>query len=154
MILRYVCMRKPIRCSFFNSKWRLKPEVLTKHSIEEKLYYIEGPFRPQKHGKRRWNILSLSFTSWDIGISGLAAAILDLRLPLTPDNIETNFIEFPVSKNMGRPYSRFSIRHLEFPTDIDVAHWRLLRHPVPQCQANDNKGITLVLYFWWLFMMY
>src|SRR5664279_272868 len=34
-------------------------------------------------------------------ISGLPAAMLDLRLPLTPDNILNSFIEFLVPKNMG-----------------------------------------------------
>ena len=44
----------------------------------------------------------LSFLQAEIcGSSGLAAAILDFQLPVTPDSFRSRVIGFPVPENMG-----------------------------------------------------
>ena len=64
--------------------------------------------QPWKHMFSRWNFSAMLYTCWDISISSLRTAILDLWLPLTPQNIENSFIEFPDQENIDITVGIFS----------------------------------------------
>ena len=51
-----------------------------------------------------WYILHTaltSYSSWDMSIFGIVAAILDVLRPLTSDSSSINIIELPDFENMG-----------------------------------------------------
>ena len=45
-------------------------------------------------GVSRWNGVAILSSGWDISTSGLTAAILYFRLPVTPSGISNSAIEF------------------------------------------------------------
>ena len=76
--------------------------LLTSHHLEflssfciihyrEQFYWIPGPW---KYGYSRWNCVAKLYTSWDISISGLLAAILDCWRPLALYNMRNSSAEF------------------------------------------------------------
>jgi hypothetical protein len=55
-----------------------------------------------------------------------------INVLFTSENVGLSFGLVPISKVLAKlqvfPFFQFSCRHLGFSTDIDVAHYRWLRH--------------------------
>ena len=67
---------------------------------------------PDANGVSRWNGITI-FSSRDIITSGITAAILDIRLPLTSGGIRNSHIEFLYPENRGLALGTALISSLE-----------------------------------------
>ena len=76
-------------------------------------------YRPQKHGSYFWNSAVMLYTSWDISISGLWAAILDIWLPLASQSMKNIFIEFHNLENIS-----VAVGILQLCWDISISSLR------------------------------
>ena len=96
---------------------------------------------PRKHWCRRWNFSAMLYTSWDISISGLCAAILDFWLPFASNSIRNIFIEFLNLENMDVAVGIFQLCYIHveiwvFPLWGNIIVFCLLRN-VGYCSLQN-----------------
>jgi hypothetical protein len=81
--------------------------------VVQRCHYLCWIVGPRKHRYIRWNLVVILYTSRDIRISSLVAAILDFPLPVASGSITSSFIGTAVHKNGEVAVEILSISYIQ-----------------------------------------